>query len=54
MKNELEKCLAGEWYDCHNSIFLEYKDNSRRLLKEYNSLKYNQKEEKAEILKKLF
>ena len=26
MKNELEKCLAGEWYDCHNPIFLEYKD----------------------------
>ena len=23
--NELEKCMAGEWYDCHNAIFLEYK-----------------------------
>ena len=23
--NELEKCMAGEWYDCHNEIFLEYK-----------------------------
>lgn len=54
MKNELEKCLAGEWYDCHNSIFLEYKDNARRLLKQYNLLEYNQKEEKTEILKKLF
>lgn len=54
MKNELEKCLAGEWYDCHNSIFLEYKDNARRLLKKYNLLEYNQKEEKTEILKKLF
>lgn len=54
MKNELEKCLAGEWYDCHNSIFLEYKDNARHLLKQYNLLEYNQKEEKTEILKKLF
>ena len=25
--NELEKCLAGEWYDCHNEVFLEYKNN---------------------------
>lgn len=54
MKNELEKCLAGEWYDCHNPIFLEYKDNARRLLKKYNSLEYHQKEEKTEILKELF
>lgn len=54
MKNELEKCLAGEWYDCHNPIFLEYKDTARRLLKEYNSLEYNQKKEKTEVLKKLF
>ena len=54
MKNELEKCLSGEWYDCHNPIFLEYKDTARRLLKEYNSLEYNQKKEKTEVLKKLF
>lgn len=54
MKNELEKCLAGEWYDCHNPIFLEYKDTARRLLKKYNSLEYNQKEEKTEVLKELF
>lgn len=54
MKNELEKCLAGEWYDCHNPIFLEYKDTARHLLKEYNSLEYNQKKEKTEVLKKLF
>lgn len=54
MKNELEKCLAGEWYDCHDPIFLEYKDTARRLLKKYNSLEYNQKEEKTEVLKKLF
>lgn len=36
--NELEKCLAGQWYDCHDSIFLEYKDNARRLLQEYHAL----------------
>lgn len=54
MKSELEKCLAGEWYDCHDAIFLEYKNNARQLLKKYNSLEYDQKEEKSQILKLLF
>ena len=54
MKNELEKCLAGEWYDCHDPIFLEYKDTARRLLKLYHSLEYKQKKEKNEVLKNLF
>lgn len=35
---ELEKCLAGEYYDCHNGVFLELKSNARRLLKEYHGL----------------
>lgn len=51
---ELEKCLAGEYYDCHNGVFLEMKSNARRLLKEYHGLQYEQKEEKREILQKLF
>jgi len=21
---ELEKCMAGEWYDCHDPVFLEF------------------------------
>ena len=25
MKTELEKCLAGEWYDCHGPVFPELK-----------------------------
>ena len=52
--NELEKCMAGEWYDCHNAIFLEYKNNARSLLSQYNSFSYNQKKEKTEVLKQLF
>lgn len=52
--NELEKCMAGEWYDCHNEIFLEYKDNARKLLKQYNSFSYSQKEEKTKVLNELF
>lgn len=51
---ELEKCLAGKYYDCHNEIFLKMKSNARKLLKEYHELQYEQKEEKREVLHKLF
>ncbi len=54
MKNELEKCMAGEYYNCHDEIFLGYKTQARKLLKEYNMLTYEQKEEKADILSQLF
>ena len=54
MKTELEKCLAGEWYDCHDSVFLEFKEKSHRLLMKYNSLPYERKEDKNAILKELF
>ena len=46
MKTEMEKCLAGEWYDCHAPVFLELKGKTHRLLMRYNSLSYEQKEEK--------
>ncbi len=52
--NELEKCMAGEYYNCHDEVFLEYKNNARKLLALYNSLEYNQKKEKISILRKLF
>lgn len=51
---ELEKCLAGEWYNCHDSVFLEWKQKARAFLKEYNSLEYDQKKRKTEILKEMF
>ena len=31
--NEMEKCMAGEWYDCHDPIFLKFKQNARELLR---------------------
>jgi len=52
--NELEKCMAGEYYNCHDAIFLDFKAQARKLLKEYNTLAYGQKEEKEGILKRLF
>ena len=52
--NELEKCMAGEYYNCHDEIFLDLKAHARKLLKEYHALAYEQKEEKVNILKRLF
>lgn len=54
MKTELEKCLAGEIYNCHDEIFLEFKNTARTLLTKYNSLPYDYKAEKREVLQKLF
>ena len=48
--NELEKCMAGEYYDCHDPIFLGFKGHARKLLKEYNALAYEQKEEKNDMI----
>lgn len=53
METELDKCMSGRWYDCHDRVFLELKDKARRLLTEYNSLPYDQKEKKREVLKEM-
>lgn len=52
--NELEKCIAGLNYNCHDEIFLEYKRKARELLAGYNNLSYECKREKTEILSRLF
>ena len=53
-KSELEKCMAGEWYDCHDPVFLSFKNKTRELLLKYNSLSYNDKKEKYDTLKEMF
>ena len=50
---ELEKCMAGEWYDCHDKVFLEFKNKTHRLLMKYNSLPYDHKEEKRQVLQEM-
>ena len=50
---ELEKCMAGEWYDCHDKVFLEFKNKTHRLLMKYNSLPYDHKEESRQVLKEM-
>ncbi len=51
--NELEKCMAGESYNCHDKVFLDFKIQARKLLKEYHDLAYEQKEQKRAVLKQL-
>lgn len=51
---ELEKCMSGEVYNCHDEVFLQYKKQAKEMLDIYNRLTYDQKEEKKEILHKLF
>lgn len=53
MKTELEKCIAGEIYDCHDSIFIEYKTKARQLLAEYNSVPYDCKDKKRQVLEQM-
>lgn len=54
MKTEMEKCLAGEWYDCHHPVFLDLKSRTHKLLMRYNSLPYDQKGERYDVLKEMF
>lgn len=51
---ELEKYMAGEYYNCHDKFFLDIKSHARTLLQKYNALAYKQKVEKINILKQLF
>lgn len=51
---EPEKCMTGEYYNCHDEFFLDMKNHARILLQKYNILTYKQKEEKTSILKQLF
>jgi hypothetical protein len=49
---ELEKCLNGEWYDCHAQIFVELMTKTRKLLSQYNVLPYNDNSVRYSLLKK--
>ena len=48
MKTELDKCMAGEWYDCHDPIFITQKGKTRQLLARYNALPYEEKKTKRQ------
>lgn len=46
---ELEKCMSGMYYNCHEKVFLEFKETAKRFLSEYNNLSYSQKNRKKKF-----
>lgn len=54
MKTELEKCMSGQWYDCHDDIFIELKSKAHDFLKKYNSIPYSQRENRYRMLQEMF
>lgn len=52
--DEMEACLSGAWYDCHNQVFLDLKTRARHLLSRYHELAYEQREERRAVLEELF
>lgn len=53
MKTEMEKCLAGEWYEVHNPVFIELKAKTDKLMRQYNALAYDEKAKRREILEQM-
>lgn len=54
MKTELEKCMAGEWYDCHDRIFIERKAKASAWCQRYNSTPYSERSTRYALLKEQF
>lgn len=52
--SELEKCMAGELYDCHDKIFIERKARASEWCERYNSVPYSQRHCRYAMLKELF
>lgn len=54
MKSELEKCMAGECYDCHAPFFIAGKAKASEWCKKYNAIPYNEGGERRRMLKEMF
>jgi acetyltransferase-like isoleucine patch superfamily enzyme len=54
MKTELEKCMNGEWYNCHDPVFTALKTKARKLLSQYNAMPYSDKTARYNLLKEIF
>ena len=53
-RTEMEKCLAGELYDCHARVFLEGKARAAEWCGRYNAVPYARRAERREMLEELF
>ena len=54
MNKELEKCMAGEWYDCHDPYFIEAKAKASEWCARYNTIPYSQRGKRRKMLDELF
>jgi len=54
MKTELEKCLAGECYDCHAPEFIAGKARASEWCARYNAVPYTRRAERRQMLEELF
>lgn len=54
MKTELEKCMDGELYNCHDRIFIERKARASQWCACYNNLPYGDRNRRYEMLQELF
>lgn len=54
MKTELEKCMNGQWYDCHDSYFIEAKSKAHDWVVKYNSIPHSRRQERYQMLKEMF
>lgn len=54
MQTELEKYMAGEWYDCHDRIFIERKAKASDWCRRYNAMPYSERHNRYAMLKEIF
>ena len=53
MNTELQKCMNGELYDCHDPIFIERKAKAAAWCERYNSMPYCRRDERKRMLGEL-
>jgi maltose O-acetyltransferase len=46
--------MAGEWYDCHDPIFIAGKARASEWCAKYNSVPYSKRKERRKMLEELF
>lgn len=51
---EQDKCMAGEIYDCHSSVFLDRKARATDWMQHYNSLPYSDRSKRYGMIRELF
>ena len=51
---EQDKCMAGEIYDCHSSVFLDRKARATDWMQHYNSLPYSDRSKRYSMIRELF